>query len=203
MQWKNVYGTKQPNEVGWTLQKPQSSLNLIHSLDLPKTAKIIDVGGGDSKLVDHLLDEGFDNITVLDISSKAIDKARRRLGDKSEKIKWSVSDVLDFEPGVIYDLWHDRATFHFLTAVEDVQKYISLTEQSVSGFLILATFSDEGPEKCSGFSVHRYNEAELSREFSNSFLKIRCFPEDHPTPFGTFQNFLFCSFKRTEATTKG
>ena len=203
MQWENVYGTKQDNEVGWTQQKPQSSLNLIHSLDLPKTAKIIDVGGGDSKLVDHLLDEGFEDLTVLDISSKAIDKARRRLGDKSEKIKWIVNDVLDLEPEVTYQLWHDRATFHFLTTVEEIQKYISITEQSVAGFIILATFSDKGPEKCSGFSVHRYNEAELTRQFSNNFKKIRCFTEDHPTPFGTFQNFLFCSFKRTAATTKG
>src|SRR6476620_6559782 len=112
--WEKVYLTKLPKEVSWTQEFPKTSLELIHSFDLPKTAKIIDVGGGDSKLVDHLLDQGFNDITVLDISANAIERAKKRLGNKSQNVQWIVSDITEFEPATNYDLWHDRATFHFL-----------------------------------------------------------------------------------------
>jgi len=172
--WEKVYETKQPNEVSWTQEKPQTSLDFIHSFNLDKKAKIIDVGGGDSKLADHLLDEGYENITVLDISSKALDKAKQRLVEKAKKVKWVVSDVTDFKPGTTYDLWHDRATFHFLTTAEEIKKYVDIVQQSVSGFLIIATFSNNGTEKCSGLNIKQYNEEQLNNAFSKGFYKIRC-----------------------------
>ncbi|HEY8659974.1 MAG TPA: class I SAM-dependent methyltransferase [Hanamia sp.] len=194
--WEKVYQTKNPEQVSWTQDIPKTSLDFIHSFNLAKTAKIIDIGGGDSKLVDHLLDEGFENITVLDISAKAIEKAKQRLGEKAQKINWVVSDVTEFKPETTFDIWHDRATFHFLTTDEQVAKYIDTAKHAVSGFLTIGTFSDNGPEKCSGLTIKQYSEGKLSTELQNGFDKIRCITEDHLTPFNTTQNFLFCSFKR-------
>lgn len=194
--WDSVYETKQPGEVSWTQEKPRTSLDLIQYLNLDKKAKIIDIGGGDSKLADHLLDEGYENITVLDISAKALEKAKLRLGKRAEKIKWIVSDITDFEPTTTYDLWHDRATFHFLTNNAEIKKYIDIVHRSVSGFLVIATFSDNGPQKCSGLTIKQYNEDQLVKQFISDFDKLRCFREDHITPFNTLQNFQFCSFNR-------
>jgi len=194
--WDSVYETKQPGEVSWTQEKPRTSLDLIQYLNLDKKAKIIDIGGGDSKLADHLLDEGYEHITVLDISAKALEKAKLRLGKRAEKIKWIVSDITDFEPTTTYDLWHDRATFHFLTNDAEIKKYIDIVHRSVSGFLVIATFSDKGPQKCSGLTIKQYNEGQLVKQFISDFDKLRCFGEDHITPFNTIQNFQFCSFNR-------
>lgn len=194
--WDKVYATKQPNEVSWTQEIPKTSLDFIHSFGLSKAAKIIDIGGGDSKLVDYLLDEGFENITVLDISAQALDKAKKRLGDKAEKINWVVSDITAFKPTEKYEVWHDRATFHFLTTSSQIAKYLDTARQSIDGYLAIGTFSDNGPTKCSGLDIKQYNEEELKAQLSNGFEKIRCVTEDHITPFNTTQNFLFCSFKR-------
>jgi len=194
--WDTVYKTKGPNQVSWTQEIPKTSLDFIHSFGLTKTAKIIDIGGGDSKLVDYLLDEGFENITVLDISTQALDKAKKRLGDKAQKINWVVSDITEFQPDTTFDVWHDRATFHFLTTGEQVSKYLDTARNSVSGFLTIGTFSDNGPEKCSGLQTKQYSEEKLTAELQNGFDKLRCLTEDHTTPFDTTQNFLFCSFKR-------
>ena len=194
--WDKIYSSKQSNEVSWTQIVPKTSLDFIHSFGLRKTAKIIDVGGGDSKLVDYLLNEGFKNITVLDISSKALERAKQRLGDKAQKINWVVSDITEYKPDTTFDVWHDRATFHFLTTGEQVAKYMETARNSVSGFLTIGTFSDKGPKKCSGLQIKQYSEEKLTAELQNGFDKIRCITEDHTTPFGTTQNFLFCSFKR-------
>jgi ubiquinone/menaquinone biosynthesis C-methylase UbiE len=194
--WEKVYRSKDPNEVSWTQEIPKTSLAFIHSFDLPKTAKIIDVGSGDSKLVDHLLEEGFTDITILDISANAIERAKKRLGNKSQKVKWLVGDIIEFEPATGFDLWHDRATFHFLTASEQVLKYIDIVRRSVKGYLVISTFSQSGPKKCSGLDIKQYSEENLTDEFKNEFEKIRCVTEDHVTPFNTTQNFLFCGFKR-------
>jgi SAM-dependent methyltransferase len=187
---------KQANELSWTQNVPKTSLDFIHSFRLEKTAKIIDIGGGDSKLVDHLLEEGFENITVLDISEKALEKAKQRLGDKAQKINWIVSDITGYEPDIIFDLWHDRATFHFLTTKEQIQKYIQTARKAVRGYLTIGTFSTNGPGKCSGLDIRQYSEETLTTELQNGFEKIQCITEDHITPFQTTQNFLFCSFKR-------
>ena len=154
------------------------------------------MGGGDSRLVDHLLDEGYDNITVLDISSKALEKAKERLGTRATQVQWLVGDILDFYPESQFDLWHDRATFHFLTDSREIIQYIDLARRAVNKFLIMATFSESGPEKCSGLNVKQYSEQLLEDALSNGFSKIRCVNEDHITPFNTNQNFLFCSFNR-------
>ena len=197
--WEKVYTTKQPHEVSWTQQVPVTSLEFIHSFHLPKNAAIIDIGGGDSRLVDYLLAEGFTNITVLDISAAAIARAQKRLGEKAALVKWIVSDILDFTPPERYDVWHDRATFHFLTAPEQIASYLAKARQSVNLFLTIGTFSDKGPDKCSGLPIKKYSEDELDHELSEGFSKIRCLTEDHVTPFNTKQNFLFCSFRTLAA----
>ncbi len=194
--WDTVYETKTPDQVSWTQEVPKTSLEFIHSFGLKKTAKIIDIGGGDSNFVDHLLDEGFENITVLDISAKALEKSQKRLGYKATKVNWVVSDITEFKPKTTFDVWHDRATFHFLTTAEQVEKYMTTARNSVNGFLTIATFSENGPAKCSGLEIKQYNEEKLATEFKNGFDKIRCITEDHKTPFNTTQNFLFCSFKK-------
>jgi SAM-dependent methyltransferase len=194
--WDTVYKTKDPRQVSWTQAVPVTSLNFIHSFGLPKTAKIIDIGGGDSKLADYLLEEGYENITVLDISAQALNKAKKRLGDKAKKINWVVSDVTEFKPTTTFDVWHDRATFHFLTTGEQIAKYLNIAKKSVAGFLTIGTFSESGPQKCSGLQTRQYSEEKLAAELQNGFDKIRCITEDHTTPFDTKQNFLFCSFKR-------
>jgi trans-aconitate methyltransferase len=194
--WEKVYSTKQPHEVSWTQELPKTSLDFVYSFNLPKTASIIDIGGGDSKLVDYLLDEGFENISVLDISANAIERAKQRLGYKAQKVNWIVSDVTEFQPTSTYDCWHDRATFHFLTTTTDINTYLTTAKQAVTGFMAIGTFSDKGPKKCSMLDVHQYTEDELQQQLTDGFEKLKCVTEDHTTPFNTTQNFLFCSFKK-------
>lgn len=197
--WQNIYANKQPNEVSWTQDVPQTSLEFINSFKLSKDAAIIDIGGGDSKLVDFLLDAGYTNLTVLDISSNALERAKKRLGDKANIVKWIVSDITSFQPTEKYDVWHDRAVFHFLTTAEEVQQYIGIAQQAVTDYMIIGTFSENGPEKCSGLHIRQYNEATLSQILQQYFDKLKCFTEDHVTPFNTVQNFLFCSFRKMAA----
>ncbi|MBC9797792.1 class I SAM-dependent methyltransferase [Sinomicrobium weinanense] len=195
--WEKVYTTKEPDEVSWTQEIPSTSLDFITSLAPDKNAKIIDIGGGDSKLADFLLDKGYTDISVLDISEKALDKAKKRLGKKAGKVKWIVSDITEFEPDENYDLWHDRATFHFLTQSEQIEKYTRTARQAIKGALILGTFSENGPKKCSGLDIKQYSEGEMEHLLTaRGFEKIKCITEDHTTPFGTTQNFLFCSFRK-------
>jgi SAM-dependent methyltransferase len=196
--WNSVYKNKEPNQLSWTQEIPKTSLDFIHSFGLKKSAKIIDIGGGDSKLVDHLLDEGYENITVLDISAKAIEKAKKRLGTKAKKVNWVVSDITEYQPDETFDIWHDRATFHFLTTSAQVEKYLDIARNAVAGYLTIGTFSENGPEKCSGLQIKQYNEEKLIAELENGFEKLRCITENHITPFATSQNFLFCSFKRNQ-----
>jgi cyclopropane fatty-acyl-phospholipid synthase-like methyltransferase len=194
--WETVYETKQPSEVSWTQENPKTSLNFIQQTHLDKTAKIIDIGGGDSKLVDFLLADEFENITVLDISAKAIEKAKKRLGKNAKKITWIVSDITEFKPKTNYDIWHDRATFHFLTTEEQIKSYVGIIEKWVNDSVIIGTFSENGPKKCSGLDIKQYSEKTLENQFSNSFKKLKCINEDHTTPFETKQNFTFCAFKK-------
>ncbi len=194
--WEKVYDTKQPNEVSWTQAVPHASIALIKNSHLPKDAAIIDIGGGDSHLVDYLLKEGFTDISVLDISSKAIERAQKRLGDKANKVTWIVSDILDFVPTKKYDCWHDRAAFHFLTKEDDIEYYKDLVAVSVLKTLIIGTFSDHGPKKCSGLEVSQYNPESLYQVFGNCFNLEESIIEDHETPFNTLQNFVFCRMQK-------
>ncbi|MBL0744473.1 class I SAM-dependent methyltransferase [Chryseolinea lacunae] len=196
--WEKIYSTKGVNEVSWTQEVPQTSLDFIRGYNLPRNAAIIDIGGGESKLVDFLLDEGYTNITVLDISAQALAKTQMRLGERAARVRWVVSDVTEFKPEQMFDVWHDRATFHFLTTKEQIEKYIELAASFVNekGFMAIGTFSENGPTKCSGLEIKQYSEAELEKTLRYHFKKIRCLTEDHITPFKTTQNFLFCSFKK-------
>ena len=196
--WENVYETKNPNEVSWTQDIPKTSLHFIHSFNVAKDAAIIDIGGGDSKLVDYLLAEGFVNITVLDISENALQKTKTRLGKNAKKVNWIVTDVTDFKPTSKYDVWHDRATFHFLTTRAQIGTYLQTAIKAINKYLIIGTFSQNGPFKCSGLEIKQYSESTLQKELENGFTKIKCINEDHITPFKTVQNFLFCSFKKQE-----
>ena len=194
--WEHIYDVKTPEEVSWTQEKPETSLNFIHSFGMDKTAKIIDIGGGDSKLVDFLLEEGYENISVLDISANALVRAKNRLGNKAEKVTWIVADITEFEPTEQYDIWHDRAVFHFLTEENDIKKYQDLVAKAVKEKMVIGTFSTNGPLKCSGLEIKQNDETSLTSNFEANFEKIECFTIDHKTPFDTIQNFIFCSFNK-------
>ena len=193
--WENIYKTKQPNEVSWTQEAPTISLEFIHKFNIPKTAKIIDIGGGDSTLVDCLIAEGFSDISVLDISEAAILRAKQRLGIDAEKVKWIVTDILNFHPTEKYDVWHDRAAFHFQTDTDKIEKYLKIVKNAVDGMVIIGTFSVDGPQKCSGLEIRQYDEVGMKEKFESAeFKNVECKREDHITPSGAVQNFVFCSF---------
>jgi len=195
--WENVYESKSLEEVGWYQPKPLHSLDLIQSLDLETDDAIIDIGGGDSLLSDNLMELGYLDISVLDISLEAINKAKMRHGSTS-KIQWIQSDITDFTPKKKYKLWHDRAAFHFLTDPTDQVKYIETCENSLESgsYLIIGTFSKTGPEKCSGIPIVQHSIEDLKVKFSKSFKYLKGLNVDHITPSGNKQNFTFCIFKK-------
>ena len=196
--WENVFAKKQPNEVSWTQQYPKTAMDYLENLNLSKTANIIDIGGGDSNFVDALLNNGYQNIWVLDISEFALERAKKRLGDKANSVNWIVSDITEFKPEVTFDFWHDRAVFHFLTEEESINKYVAIIGNSINqnGNFLLGTFSENGPLKCSGLEIKQYSENAMKQTFNQSFEAINCFTENHTTPFDTTQNFQFCGFKK-------
>ena len=196
--WEKIFISNKENEVSWFQEYPKTSVEFFDLFKLPLDANIIDIGGGDSHLVDVFIENRYKNIYVLDISVNAIEKTQKRLGANADKVHWIVSDILDFKPSVKFDFWHDRAAFHFLTSEEHINKYVAIAEESINkgGYLILGTFSESGPDKCSGLEIRQYNAAGMSARFEKSFERIKCIEVQHATPFNTIQNFLFCSFKR-------
>lgn len=196
--WETIYKTKKLDEVSWYQPIPQPSLKYIESFGLAKSARIIDVGGGDSFLVDNLLKQGYTNITILDISEKALQRAKQRLGEDANKITWIVSDILDFKPPNKYDLWHDRAALHFLTSENEIKKYIQTLEDAIEddGKVIIGAFSEDGPTKCSGINIKQYSIENLKEIFSDNFSFIEGEYIDHQTPSGSIQNFTFCKFQK-------
>jgi len=194
--WENIYATKGMQEVSWFQKVPTTSLELIKQVANNKQDAIIDIGGGDGFLVDNLLELGYRDITVLDISKNAIDRAKKRLGKLAEKVKWIVDDITEFVPKQEYVIWHDRAVFHFLTEQQDKENYRELVNSTVSGYFILATFSDQGPDKCSGMKICKYSELDIQAFFCINFRMISSFKHNHPTPFGTHQNFIFSVFNK-------
>lgn len=198
LHWENIYQTKALTEVSWYQEVPNTSLQLIQQLQLPFSAKIIDIGGGDSLLVDHLLMLGYTDITVLDISATAIEKAKQRLGEKWKSVKWIITDITKFDPTEKYDVWHDRAAFHFLSHDLLVEKYVAIANQFIQpgGFLVLGTFAENGPKKCSGLDIRQYSEENMSLLFQDGFQKIDCFEIGHHTPSNSVQQFQFCTFKK-------
>ena len=198
--WENIYQTKELKDVSWFEPTPETSLDFIKQFNVPTTAKVIDIGGGDSFLVDHLLDLGYQDISVLDISSAAIDRAKQRLGNKAKNVTWIVSDAANFKPIEKYDFWHDRAAFHFLTDEQEISNYLHTAEQNINseGVLVIGTFSEQGPKKCSGIDIKQYSETTMTNRLKIFFDKIKCITVDHKTPFDTIQNFIFCSFRKLQ-----
>ncbi|MBK9182244.1 MAG: methyltransferase domain-containing protein [Ignavibacteria bacterium] len=200
--WENIYQTKELKDVSWFQPTPETSLDFFKQFNVPTTAKVIDIGGGDSYLVDHLLDLGYQDISVLDISVAAIDKAKQRLGDKAKNVKWIVADAATFKPTEKYDFWHDRAAFHFLTDEQEVSNYLQTAQENINptGVLVIGTFSEQGPKKCSGIEIKQYSETTMTDRLKEYFEKIKCITVDHKTPFDTIQNFVFCSFRKLQAS---
>jgi 2-polyprenyl-3-methyl-5-hydroxy-6-metoxy-1,4-benzoquinol methylase len=200
--WETIYQTKELKNVSWFQPIPETSLNFFKQLSIPTKAKIIDIGGGDSFLVDNLLEMGYQDITVLDISEAALAKAKLRLGKRAESVKWIAADVANFKPNEQYDFWHDRATFHFLTEEQEIQRYLDTVQKSIKpkGVLVIGTFSEQGPKKCSGIEIKQYSETTMTERLNRFFEKIKCTTVNHKTPFDTIQNFIFCSFRKSHAT---
>jgi SAM-dependent methyltransferase len=196
--WNSIYQKKDEKEVSWFQETPAKSLELIDSFQFPHDANIIDIGGGDSRLVDHLIAREFNKISVLDISGASLAKLKDRLGDDAEKITYIETDILNFKPTMHYQLWHDRAAFHFLTTLEQVEKYLQIANDAIAtnGYLIVSTFSKSGPEKCSGLSITQYSEEELKKLFGKFFQNVKCFEDSHQTPWGSQQDFVYCGFKK-------
>lgn len=198
--WDQVYSTKATTGVSWFQEHARQSLELIGQTGVAKNAGIIDVGGGASTLVDDLLDAGYSDITVLDLSAAALDSSKTRLGDRATKVTWIAGDITLVDlPRSAYDVWHDRAVFHFLTAREDREAYVRAVLHAVKpgGHVIVATFAEDGPEKCSGLPVMRYSAEGLHAEFGAPFTLVEQRREDHHTPFGTTQKFIYCMCRTT------
>lgn len=196
--WDTVFSSKTLEERTWYEPTPSTALDLLGELLIPKDAAIIDIGGGDSLLVDHLLDLGYNNLSVLDIAEKALEKAQKRLGDRGKAVNWIVADVANFQAPRQYDFWHDRAAFHFLTNETDISHYVQTASTAIKpgGHLMIGTFSEQGPKKCSGLEIRQYSAQSLSEVFAPHFQKIKCFTLDHYTPTQAVQNFTFCVFQR-------
>jgi ubiquinone/menaquinone biosynthesis C-methylase UbiE len=194
--WENIYTEKSPLKVSWYQKEPLLSLELISNSKLDKNAAIIDVGGGTSSLVGLMLDEGYSNITVLDMSSTALGIAKHRLGERSNLVKWIEVDITEFNPLHKYDLWHDRAVFHFLTDVQDQNKYIGVLKKTLKtrGYVIIASFAVDGPKKCSGLDIVQYDSKKISDKLGPRFRLLENRPELHITPFNIEQKFCYFRF---------
>lgn len=193
--WEHVYATKPSTAVSWFQEHAEHSLQLIRDTGVPLSAAIIDVGGGASTLVDDLLQDGYSNLTVLDLSAAALDTARNRLGERGNSVHWQVTDITSAAlPAHAYDVWHDRAVFHFLVEPEQRHAYVQQVLRAVKpgGHVIVATFADDGPLQCSGLPVKRYRADELHAEFGEAFTLLKHDKEEHHTPFGTVQKFTYC-----------
>jgi len=193
--WESIYERKAPEQVSWYRPHLERSLDFIQGAGLASDAAIIDVGGGASTLVDDLLARGYTNVTVLDISASAIDAAKARLGERARMVRWLVADVTELDLGVSsYDFWHDRAVFHFLRDQADRRRYVAAVRRAVKpgGHVLVATFGPEGPERCSGLDVVRYDPDGLHEEFGHEFQKVGSLTEMHRTPRGTEQQFVYC-----------
>jgi len=196
--WNEVYATKAPDTVSWFQQRADMSALMIADSGVSKDAAIIDIGGGASVLIDQLLDADFSDVTVLDISERALAVSRERLGVRAAEVHWIVSDVLSWTPARTYDVWHDRAVFHFLTDEHDRAVYRATLLKGLRphGTLIVGTFAEDGPERCSGLPVHRWSAAPLAFELGPEFRLIESLRENHRTPAGAVQPFTWARFER-------
>src|SRR5580765_1782473 len=197
--WESVYTTRPANMVSWYSRHLETSLALIERFAPSRSAAIIDVGAGESTLLDDLLLRGYTDLTALDVSHIALDACRQRLGDAAAHVHWLKADVTDATlPHNRYDLWHDRAVFHFLTTPAQRHAYVVQAEQTLKpgGHIIIATFGPQGPTQCSGLPTMRYDATELQREFGDRFQLLEGFTKDHTTPAGPTQQFMWCVFEK-------
>lgn len=196
--WEEIYEKKDDNRVSWYQDVPNTSLRLIDELRLALDDAVIDLGGGNSNLTSELYKKGYKNLSVLDISGLALDRTKAKMGAGANGVNWIESDVLDFYAYNKYEVIHDRATFHFLTSEDDINKYVDIVTGAVKmgGYLIISTFSLSGPEKCSNLQVSQYSSAKLATVFKNDFKLINTINEVHTSPYNTTQDFIYCVFKR-------
>ena len=196
--WQNVYTKKAENEVSWFQENPAPSLELIAQVGATSASAIIDIGGGASRLVDKLVERGFKDITVLDLSEAALEAAKGRLGGRAAQVHWIVADATVWEPQKAYDIWHDRAAFHFLTEDRDRAAYVARLEGAlkVGGYAVIATFALDGPERCSGLPVVRYDPVSLGQTLGRAFQLVDTRRHAHATPWGSNQSFQFSVFRR-------
>jgi SAM-dependent methyltransferase len=196
--WESVYTSKGENEVSWFQESPAPSSDLIVQAGATHASAIIDIGGGASRLVDYLVEQGFEDVTVLDLSAAALEAARRRLEGRADRVHWIVADATAWEPVKAYDVWHDRAAFHFLTDESDRAAYIARLTKGVreGGHAIIGTFALDGPEKCSGLPVARYDSASLGQALGAKFQLVDTRRHEHATPWGSRQMFQFSVFRR-------
>ena len=196
--WENIYSSKNEDGVSWFQEYPKTSIDLIGKYSTDKSISIIDIGSGRSRILKNLIKNEYDNLTYLDISQEACSKSKISLGNKRDLVEWHVVNVLDFNTEKNFSIWHDRAVFHFLISKEDVEQYKQVALKNIvkGGYLILGTFSENGPEKCSGLNVFRHSPESLKKIFNPEFKMIKSFTIDHKTPFDTNQNFLFSIFKK-------
>ena len=198
--WEKVYTTKGESEVSWFQETPAPSLELIEFVGAIQNSAIIDIGGGASRLVDNLISRGYEDLTVLDLSDAALASARSRIGDKANRVTWITADVTAWEPSRTYDVWHDRAAFHFLTERNDQAAYVARLRRALrlGGHAIIATFALDGPERCSGLMVSRYDANALAATLGEGFDLIDTRRHDHTTPWGSLQKFQFSTFRREQ-----
>ena len=196
--WNTVFTTKADNQVSWFEPRPDASLELIEGARLRPEARILDVGGGTSRLIDHLLDAGYRDLTLLDVSDAALQRVRTRLGARGDRVRFICADIAQWEPDAVFDLWHDRAALHFLTAESERQHYASAVRRAVraGGVVVLGTFAVSGPERCSGLPVQRYDAAAMQQMLGDEFRLEAAFESDHMTPSRTVQRFQFARFRR-------
>lgn len=196
--WETVYKTNADLDVGWYQEHPDTSVKLVEKYSTKLDEAIIDVGGGNSHLSRILSEKGYTNLTVLDLSSQALKRSKTRIGCEANQLKWIESDILDFEASHQYQVWHDRAVFHFLLAEDDTKKYAYVASKSIpkGGFLILGAFSLTGPKMCSGLPITQYCEEDFCKVFEKSFKLVECFENVHITPSGNAQNFIWVVFKK-------
>ncbi len=200
--WDHVYRTKAPDSVSWYQPSPEPSLQALDRFHVPTTASLIDIGGGASSLVDQLIDRGWSDLSVLDIAAPALEVAKARLGPSADRVHWEVADIAAWIPDRTYDVWHDRAVFHFLTNTGQRDGYRRAMAAGVSpnGLVVMATFAPDGPERCSGLTVQRYDAPGLLAEMGRSYRLMETWREEHITPGGGKQAFTWCVFRRTSAT---
>lgn len=197
--WNHAWEKQDDTEVSWFQETPEPSLSLVDRYAMDRTAAFVDIGGGASRLVDALLDQEFSDLTVLDLAGRSLQIARQRLGERADSVTWIESDVLDWRPERQFDIWHDRAAFHFLTAFEDQGRYKEVLDRALKsgGVLILGTFAPDGPEKCSGLPVCRHDSATISRVLGDGYALVETLDHDHVTPAGRTQRFVYNIFRRS------